>query len=778
MRARTLVPIAYLAAALLLLWPLTLHPNFVAFNPHTTNSDLLISHLPNAEYLRASLAKFGQVPLWNTALFAGQPFAADPLAGMWYPPNVLLLMPPGIPLPFAFNLLYALHLAWAGWGLYSFLRAEGLDLGPAFLGGLAFAGTPKLLAHLSAGHASLVWAVAWTPWLVLAVRSAARAGGLRRGALAGACLALIFLADARWAFFAALLGAAWWLALTLIGSQRVSRQTAREAGLPPSLPSDSIRRHESAATIRTPRHPPASAPSVMLFMGVSSCPRKRASIAAGLDPRFRGGDGLAPTWRASASAPSVMLSAAKHLSRNMDTKRAERRASTDVEVRVLRRPQSTRDAQDASRPPGAQGDSARKWGKTLALLGFVAMAAALSAVLALPLAEFTLQTHRAQLTLPEAGAYSLPPQYLAGLLMLDPYGFQEYLTYLGLAPLVLALGGLRRQTLFWIVAAVVAAIFSLGVNAFLFPLLFQALPGLSLLRVPSRAWFIVALSVCVLAAYGAQRLQRGPLAWQRGILGLLVALTLFDLVRVSTALIEARPRPESSPAARWLAAQPGLFRVYSPSYSLPPGDGLQHVDGVDPLQLAAFSDFFQTASGVPVTCYSVTLPPLGPCIPKYADANPAQINAAAVPDAFRLGLLNVKFVAAEFPIDAPGFALVQTFGDTRVYENTLARPRAWVDTARDLLPAEVVEYSPNRIRVRASGTGQLVLSEALYPGWRAQVDGVETPIALVEGLLRGVSLGPGAHEVVMEYRPAWLYLGAAISALGLLALVAVWRWAR
>ena len=406
------------------------------------------------------------------------------------------------------------------------------------------------------------------------------------------------------------------------------------------------------------------------------------------------------------------------------------------------------------------------------------MTAALSAVFALPFAEFALQTHRAQLTLVEAGTYSLPPQYLLGLLMLDPYGFQEYLTYLGLAPLVLALGGLRRQTLFWVAAAVVAAVFSLGVNAFLFPLLFRALPGLSLLRVPSRAWFIVALSVCVLAAYGAQRLKRGPLAWQRGVLGLLLALTLFDLVRVSTALVEARPRPETPLAARWLAAQPGLFRVYSPSYSLPPGDGLQHVDGVDPLQLAVFSDFFQAASGVPVACYTVTLPPLGPCIPKYADADPAQYNAAAVPDAFRLGLLNVKYVAAEFPIDADHLTQVQTFGNTRVYENTLARPRAWVDTARELLPAEVVVYSPNRIRVRASGAGQLVLSEALYPGWRARVDGVEAPIAAVKGLLRGVSLGMGAHEVVMEYRPAWLYLGAVISALGLLALAAVWRWAR
>jgi hypothetical protein len=421
-----------------------------------------------------------------------------------------------------------------------------------------------------------------------------------------------------------------------------------------------------------------------------------------------------------------------------------------------------------------------------AALGLAGMFLALTAVLVLPLAQFTLQSGRGQLTVAEAGTYSLPPPYLLGLLVLDPYGFHEYLTYLGLAPLALAFVGIRRQTVFWLIAAVVAAVFSLGTNAFLFPLLFQVLPGLGLLRVPSRAWFVVALAVCVMAAYGAQRLQKGPPARGRLLLGLLLAFTLLDLVRVSTALIDARPRPAIKPAAQWLASQPGLFRVYSPSYSLPPGDGLQHVDGVDPLQLAAFSRFLETASGVPVDCYTVTLPPLAPCPPATSSADAAEFNARAVPDAARLGLLNVKYVVAEFPINVPGLTLVQTFGRTRIYEDTLARPRAWVDTAGNLLPAEVVEYSPNRIRVRASGPGQLVLSEVLYAGWQARVDGVEAPLAPVEGLLRGVSLGPGTHEVVMEFQPAWLYAGAALSGLGLLALAAaacaplrgVWRWAK
>jgi hypothetical protein len=46
------------------------------------------------------------------------------------------------------------------------------------------------------------------------------------------------------------------------------------------------------------------------------------------------------------------------------------------------------------------------------------------------------------------------------------------------------------------------------------------------------------------------------------------------------------------------------------------------------------------------------------------------------------------------------------------------------------------------------------------------------------GLLRAVSLGPGDHDVVLEFRPRWLYAGLGISALGCLALAAIWRWAK
>jgi hypothetical protein len=237
--------------------------------------------------------------------------------------------------------------------------------------------------------------------------------------------------------------------------------------------------------------------------------------------------------------------------------------------------------------------------------------------------------------------------------------------------------------------------------------------------------------------------------------------------------MEVRPVPARVAAAEWLAAQPGQFRVYSPSFSLPPGDGLEHVDGVSPLQLKTAVAFIERASGAPSAGYSVTVPP-------FASGEVATANAAAVPDAQLLGQLNVKYVAAEFPLDAPGLTLVQTFGATRVYVNEKVRPRVWLEdeTSGSLVrdfTFTLEEWSPDRLRLRAAGPGRLVLSEVMYPGWTAQVDGRRVDVLTAHGLLRAVDLGPGVHTVVMEFKPRAEAVGVGLGWLGL-ALLGLMLW--
>jgi len=73
------------------------------------------------------------------------------------------------------------------------------------------------------------------------------------------------------------------------------------------------------------------------------------------------------------------------------------------------------------------------------------------------------------------------------------------------------------------------------------------------------------------------------------------------------------------------------------------------------------------------------------------------------------------------------------------------------------------------------GPGTLVLSDPMYPGWRAKVDGKEAPISLTRGLLRSVELPPGAHEVVFTFIPLSLYAGLGVSLLAAVFAVALWR---
>jgi hypothetical protein len=73
-----------------------------------------------------------------------------------------------------------------------------------------------------------------------------------------------------------------------------------------------------------------------------------------------------------------------------------------------------------------------------------------------------------------------------------------------------------------------------------------------------------------------------------------------------------------------------------------------------------------------------------------------------------------------------------------------------------------------------------VLSDVIYPGWQVSVDGRPAELASAEGgVLRAVEIGPGAHEIVFAFRPARVYLGGTLTAVGLAALaVTIWRGRR
>lgn len=96
---------------------------------------------------------------------------------------------------------------------------------------------------------------------------------------------------------------------------------------------------------------------------------------------------------------------------------------------------------------------------------------------------------------------------------------------------------------------------------------------------------------------------------------------------------------------------------------------------------------------------------------------------------------------------------------------------------REFAPGTVSikEYGPNKVALTAGmkGTGFVVLSDQYYSGWRAYVDGKETTIFKTNGVMRGVVVPGGEHEIVFKYVPLKFYISAAASALALVVVIII-----
>ena len=84
----------------------------------------------------------------------------------------------------------------------------------------------------------------------------------------------------------------------------------------------------------------------------------------------------------------------------------------------------------------------------------------------------------------------------------------------------------------------------------------------------------------------------------------------------------------------------------------------------------------------------------------------------------------------------------------------------------------IERYAANNVTLTVSlrESAIVVLTDAYYPGWRAQANGNEIPIYRANSVFRAVELPAGEHRVEFSYRPTSLYIGAAITALSVLVI--------
>ncbi|HVU10712.1 MAG TPA: hypothetical protein VHD90_05510, partial [Phototrophicaceae bacterium] len=340
----------------------------------------------------------------------------------------------------------------------------------------------------------------------------------------------------------------------------------------------------------------------------------------------------------------------------------------------------------------------------------------------LPLIAWQPYLSRGGMTAADAGVFSLDPAQLIGLLLPIHSGNIETLTYLGLPVLILAIiGAINRRKWFWVAATVVAALYALGLNGFLWQLLVKLIPALLWFRVPSRAWFVVALIAPLLAGFGLQQLiehppRRGTLialigtviAFVAGVffalsvksinglaiivggggIGLsvlltssgrlagnrlalaLIAVTFLDLALSGFGWLEWRPQevwlpPDQAQLAERLT-ELGAYRVYSPTYSLQQQVAeeyhLRLFGGVDPFQLNGIVAAVEQGGGTKDTDYSVVLPP-------QTGSDLAMANQGDVPNTAVLGEWGVTHVVSAYPLNVPNLTEVDQVDGTYIYAN-------------------------------------------------------------------------------------------------------------
>ena len=720
------------------------------YRPGSQVSDLTITFWPNLAYIQQSLKDFNQLPLWRTSIYSGSPFDVDPQSGLWYLPNLLFLF---VPAAVGFNLLFILHTLAGGVGMWFWARSLGLSFWPALLSSLAFAFSPRTFAHLGAGHVGIVYAATYVPWCLWAGYQLGKQRWRYAGVL-GLALGWQAIANLQIAIYTGLTVGVYALAVALCGFQ--------------------------------------------LGFSVRSKDRQQGKLSSLVRVKLTSGN-----WR---------------------------------QLKYI------------------------LGGLSLGAL----LALAVAAVLLIPLYKFAPFSSRSTLEFADAGLSSLPVGYLWGLVMPDYNGYVEYFLYAGIPLLVLGLIGLaRRQAQFWGVFVGVALLYVLGSTTLVFPIILRFVPLLSWVRVPSRIWLVVMAALALLAGMGLQRLLEGLQEVTRrrlilaltalsgtglalglgylflfGILplNLLTPLVLMPATGLVVALLAARKIPlqvgtaavlllvladflimdaslVESRSQEQVFADSGLgeflvhklkqqpFRVYSPSYSLPQHiaiqQGLESVNGVDPIFLTAYDRYIELASGVPRQLYSVTVPAMeGP--------GPLElVNQNAQPDANLLGLLNVRYVASEFPLQVDGLQQIARFGRTHLYENRAYLPRAFVvgsvktiaslDQALaslqsiDLSSQALVEggpelsngalrtrviwqqRTPNRLHldVALDKAGFLVLSQIYYPGWEVLLDDHVDRIWKADGVISGVYLPAGEHSLIFNYQPPTLWPGLVTTGLGI-----------
>ena len=316
---------------------------------------------------------------------------------------------------------------------------------------------------------------------------------------------------------------------------------------------------------------------------------------------------------------------------------------------------------------------------------------------------------------------------------------------------------------------------------------------------------VIATPICLIFASKIKK--------ERLIILLLFLITVFDLLRFSdkfNSFVKQDWIYPQTKSLQFLQEQRKPFRIAAAdSRILPPNFSvhyrLESIEGYDPLYNLNYGEFWAAVKrGRP-------------------DISSFNFNRIITPQLINnplVDLLGVKYLLSFEEYRFDNLQKVFTEGQTKVYENSNAFPRAFMvgkvievknkkeainklfENKNDLRNIAIVEehlavpfqktarfqseinigrYTEQHLAVntRTNNPGFLVVSNMFYPGWQATIDGVKTKIVKTNYLLQGVLVPAGEHEIVLSFLPASFLLGLATSVLGITFLllwgVMIWK---
>lgn|GEM_PF-1077107 len=170
-------------------WKILLNPNKIIYTEYV--SDVISQFSPYKNFISNSWKIYRELPLWNPYTFIGSPFVGNPLSSMFYPTNVFHLV---FESDSVFGYLFLLDFIIAGTGTYIFCRYIGLKKWGSLISSIIFIFSGIAISRIYAGHLPNFDAISLMPLSFLLLDIALKKNKVFYGAIAGVPIGLQFLA--------------------------------------------------------------------------------------------------------------------------------------------------------------------------------------------------------------------------------------------------------------------------------------------------------------------------------------------------------------------------------------------------------------------------------------------------------------------------------------------------------------------------------------------------------------------------------------------------------